>query len=309
MGRNSRWWAWLTVIVIGVVSLAAACGGDDDGTTSAESAAPAATSAAEAPATEAATSEAATEAATEEATSEATEAATEEATSEATEAATSEATEAATEAVAGISAPTEAGNVKKLAFFGFWKSNSFTQAVAAGREGGDGEARHRVRRPHRPGLRRPGAGEGDAGPDGEGRRPGLRGARDRPGRRRLRRRRGDRQGRQGRRRVHAVRWQVRHARAAGRGHVRGRRDADRERHGARRARGLGLCRQVALQGRVPPGPEDPAPRQRPHGRLQGRAGRGGARRRSSLPSPRAATRRRPGRRPRRTSCRRTRTST
>ena len=29
MGRNSRWWAWLTVIVIGVVSLAAACGDDE----------------------------------------------------------------------------------------------------------------------------------------------------------------------------------------------------------------------------------------------------------------------------------------
>ena len=130
MGRNSRWWAWLTVIVIGVVSLAAACGDDDD-TTSAESTAPAATSAAEAPATEAVSSEAASEAATEEATEAATEEATEAATEEATEAATEEATEAATEAVAGISAPTEAGAVKKLAFFGFWKSNSFTQAVAA----------------------------------------------------------------------------------------------------------------------------------------------------------------------------------
>ena len=27
-------------------------------------------------------------------------------------------------------APTDAGDVKKVAFFGFWKSNSFTQAVA-----------------------------------------------------------------------------------------------------------------------------------------------------------------------------------
>ena len=41
---------------------------------------------------------------------------------------------------------------------------------------------------------------------------------------------------------------------------------------------LGLCRQVALQRRVPPGPEDPAARQRPHGRLQGRARRRRARR-------------------------------
>jgi ribose transport system substrate-binding protein len=120
MRRNSRW-AWLTVIAIGVVSLTAACGGDD-GTTSAASVAPAATSASEAPSTEAASSAAATEAATSQAT--------EAATSGATEAATSGATEAATDAVAGITAPTEAGTVKKLAFFGFWKSNSFTQAVA-----------------------------------------------------------------------------------------------------------------------------------------------------------------------------------
>jgi ribose transport system substrate-binding protein len=33
-------------------------------------------------------------------------------------------------AVGGFEAPTEAGDVKKVAFFGFWKSNSFTQAVA-----------------------------------------------------------------------------------------------------------------------------------------------------------------------------------
>ena len=32
--------------------------------------------------------------------------------------------------VGGYEAPTEAGDVQKVAFFGFWKSNSFTQAVA-----------------------------------------------------------------------------------------------------------------------------------------------------------------------------------
>lgn len=33
-------------------------------------------------------------------------------------------------AAGGIEAPADAGDVKKVAFFGFWKSNSFTQAVA-----------------------------------------------------------------------------------------------------------------------------------------------------------------------------------
>jgi ribose transport system substrate-binding protein len=47
-------------------------------------------------------------------------------------AATTEATtEATTTGAEAIEAPTEAGKVKKLAFFGFWKSNSYTQAVAA----------------------------------------------------------------------------------------------------------------------------------------------------------------------------------
>lgn len=45
---------------------------------------------------------------------------------------TAAATEAATTAVAeAIEAPADAGTVKKLAFFGFWKSNSFTQAFAS----------------------------------------------------------------------------------------------------------------------------------------------------------------------------------
>jgi ribose transport system substrate-binding protein len=41
---------------------------------------------------------------------------------------TAETTESA--AVGDFEPPTEAGDVKKVAFFGFWKSNSFTQAVA-----------------------------------------------------------------------------------------------------------------------------------------------------------------------------------
>jgi ribose transport system substrate-binding protein len=45
---------------------------------------------------------------------------------------TAAATEAATTAVAdAIAAPADGGEVKKVAFFGFWKSNSFTQAFAA----------------------------------------------------------------------------------------------------------------------------------------------------------------------------------
>ena len=50
----------------------------------------------------------------------------------ATDATTAATTEAATTAVAeAIEAPADGGKVKKLAFFGFWKSNSFTQAFAA----------------------------------------------------------------------------------------------------------------------------------------------------------------------------------
>jgi len=40
-------------------------------------------------------------------------------------------TAATTGDAAAVEEPTEAGKVKKLAFFGFWKSNSYTQAVAA----------------------------------------------------------------------------------------------------------------------------------------------------------------------------------
>jgi ribose transport system substrate-binding protein len=40
-------------------------------------------------------------------------------------------TAATTTGAEAIATPTEAGEVKKLAFFGFWKSNSYTQAVAS----------------------------------------------------------------------------------------------------------------------------------------------------------------------------------
>jgi ribose transport system substrate-binding protein len=47
-----------------------------------------------------------------------------------TTAATTTAETTESTAVGGFEPPTEAGDVKKVAFFGFWKSNSFTQAVA-----------------------------------------------------------------------------------------------------------------------------------------------------------------------------------
>jgi ribose transport system substrate-binding protein len=47
-----------------------------------------------------------------------------------TTAATTTAETTESTAVGGFDPPTEAGDVKKVAFFGFWKSNSFTQAVA-----------------------------------------------------------------------------------------------------------------------------------------------------------------------------------
>lgn len=56
------------------------------------------------------------------------------ATETATEAPSSSetATTEAPENALGFVPPTEAGKVKKVAFFGFWKTNSFTQAAAAG---------------------------------------------------------------------------------------------------------------------------------------------------------------------------------